>query len=198
MEPYRTETIDTAAGIYTIELHQDVDPALHPLEDDCEVFAALIEYSGYGGRWDKSTDTLDSAGRSGEVLRQLLSEYNEDDAARRYVKWATLTGSPWVLAMTGRSTVNREYYRMALLADSRELPQVNDAIKHVMADYFTYANGEVCGFVVKGPAGDVLESVWGYYSDEQALDEARDTIDVDVETRLERANRVGAGFVGIL
>lgn len=74
-ESWHTENVDTPAGIYTVDIYPDDEPGFHPLEDDCEVFAVLVEFSGYGGHWDESTDTLDSAGRAGEVVRELLADY---------------------------------------------------------------------------------------------------------------------------
>jgi hypothetical protein len=199
MDAYRTEKVDTPAGVYKINLYQDIEPALHPLEDDSEVFAALVEYSGYGGRWDRATDTLDSAGASGEALRKILAEHDEpEEVGRRYKKWAAIAGSPWVLAMAGRSTVNREYYRLALLANSDELPQVNQAMQHAMDDYHTYANGEICGFVVLAPSGEQVESVWGFYSDDDAISEASEYVKLDAAERVQQANLVGAGIVGLV
>lgn len=199
-EPWHVEIVDTPAGPYTIELYPDWEPSLHPIGDDNEVFAALIEYSGYGGRWDLSTDTLNSAGRAGDVLRELLDNFSHDPDAigRRYLKWVALSGSSWILAMGGQSASQSDYYRYALLANSDELTDATQSIKNVMADYQTYASGGVMGFVARDPGGNVVESVWGFYSDEDALDEGRAVVQHDAAERAKNASLAGAGFVGIV
>jgi hypothetical protein len=67
-----------------------------------------------------------------------------------------------------------------------------------MADYQTYASGGVVGFVTRAPDGNVVESVWGFYSDDDALGEGRSAAEYDAADRVKNANLVGAGIVGII
>jgi hypothetical protein len=198
-DAWHTETVDTDAGAYTVELHPDWDCPSHPLDDD-DAFVALVEFSGYGGRWDVATDTLARADDAGTVVRALVEKFDHDDAevGRRYLKWQALTGNPWILAMGGRNASQSEYYRYALLADSRELTDVSKSITAVMDDYQTYASGEVVGYVVKAPNGAVIDSVWGFYSWDDAIVQARDSAQYDATERVEKSNVIGAGFVGIV
>jgi hypothetical protein len=193
-----SRTVETVAGEYIVTLYPDYD-ASNPIEDD-EAFAVVIEFSGYGGRWDESTNTLSNAGDAGDVLRALLDTHGHDTDAvsRRYLKWAALTDSRWVLAMGGQSASQSDYYRYALLADRDELGDVNAAIRAAMHDYQTLASGGVVGFVTTAPNGEVVESVWGYYEFEDAYGEATDAAHGDAEKRAQAVNLVGAGFVGIL
>jgi hypothetical protein len=129
--PWHVETVETIAGTYAIELYQDYD-AQNPIDDDSEApFAVLIEFSGNFGRWDEATNTLDSAGDAGSVVRELLDKFGHDTDAvgRRYLKWAALTGNPWILAMGGQSASQSDYYRYALLANGDELTDPTQAIK---------------------------------------------------------------------
>jgi hypothetical protein len=199
-QPWEIERVETSAGTYTVEIWPDYDPAIHPLEDDDEAFAAIIEYSGYGGRWDQSVDTLKSAGRAGEVLRELLEQHGHDDreVGRRWLKWAAIAGSPWLLGMGGQNTSGREYYRYAILANRDLLTRPEEAIKSVMADYHTYADGAVVGFVTKAPNGQVIEAVLGFYDQADAISQGTDVARRDAEARVELVNLAGAGITGIV
>lgn len=200
MEPWHTETIDTPAGAYTVALYPDDPCPFNPLEDDTEVFAALVEFSGYGGRWDTATDTLGAAGAAGIMVRALVEKFGDDYDAigRRYLKWQALTRNPWILAMGGRHASQSDYYRYALLANGDLLTDPSAAIKAVMADYQTLAEGSVVGYVTTAPNGETVDSVWGFYDHDEALARGRDAAECDASERLEKTGLAGAGFIGII
>lgn len=197
-EPYRTETVDTEAGEYTIELHYEDDPS-NPLTDwDHPGMGFFV----VGNRDGEMANTLDEVrDPAGNALRTwIANEHHVTDIERRFALWRAITGSPWIL-VTGSGYDMREAYGWMALVDGREDfgPDGPVAAIKVTMDTFNRAiNGEFCGFIVKDPAGNDVDSLWDIDDEDYALQEARDNIAYYVNERLTAANLAGAGFIGIL
>lgn len=72
-----------------------------------------------------------------------------------------------------------------------------------LADWQAWRTGDVFGWVVLTPNGDEVESCWGYYgfnAEQRAwtFSEARDVALNDELRRMEDANLVGSGFIGLI
>lgn len=66
--------------------------------------------------------------------------------------------------------------------------RLDEILRAEVRAYDAYLRGEVVGWVVENPDGEEVESVWGYYPDEEGgyayvLTEARSTVDFEIEKR---------------
>lgn len=75
-------------------------------------------------------------------------------------------GDPWDSGQIGWAYVEKE----RLLKEygvSRVTRRIRDRVMEVLrgelAEYEAYANGEVYGFVLESPGGEVLDACWGFY-----------------------------------
>lgn len=218
MTEYRTEYIYTSAGRYTVELHYDEDSP-NPLTDwDQEGMAFYV----VGNREGVTTDTLDDAAQTltatgvsfsdapASALRTWIAqEHYVDDIERRFAKWKAITGSPWIL-VTGKGFNSYESYGWMVLVntaltyrasdgkDYPALPQPIQTVHGTMDDYQTWSDGGVVGFITKSPDDEVIESIWGFYDDDEALEQGETAAEYDAADRVDAANHAGAGFVGIV
>lgn len=209
MTAYRTETVDTPAGTYTVELHSDEDSE-NPLTSwDHEGMAFYVSSVDYS-RTHAMVDTMDDADRAGDVLRQLVSEYGQDEITRRYSKWATITDNPWTLFTGSDSASQSDFYRWYVLVDVAlvylasdgnhypSLPHPQSAARATMSDYRTWAAGEVSGYVTLSPDGAEVDSCWSFYDDDEALAEGKSSAEYDSAQRVDQAARAGAGIIGLI
>lgn len=69
-------------------------------------------------------------------------------------------------------------------------------------EWNAWAEGDVFGWVVEDPSGREVESCWGFYGFDREYDytlsEAKDAAEYDAARRVDRANLVGAGIVGLI
>jgi hypothetical protein len=206
MTAYRTEQIETPAGVYTVELHPEDNPP-NPLTDmDNEGMAFYV----VGNREGVETDTLNDADDAGHAVKAWISdEHHISEIERRFAKWKAITGSPWIL-VTGSGFNSYESYGWMVLVntgltyrasdgkDYPALPRPVQTAHATMNDYQTWADGGICGFITKSPSGEVIDSVWGFYDNDEALEGGKTIAECDAADRLDAANLVGAGFVGIV
>ena len=202
MEPFRTEKIDTNAGTYTINLYSDYD-ASNPLENWDN--GVLVQYAGYGSRWDNGTDLLDDADHAAmNIVRTYLAEnYRIDDIQRRYDIWQAISQSSWELITGTGSSSQSDYYRWFALVnkdylDSKNAPTPEEYAKQIMSVYRQWASGGFCGYVTTDPAGNEIDSLWDIDNDDYAIEEATENVNIDAKNRLDQSNLVGAGIVGII
>jgi hypothetical protein len=186
---YRTEEIESDAGTYKIELFSDYD-AESPLDWDNEGLAVYVT-----GR-----DDLDQLGDSREAnaLRTWIKDgHDTEGIARRYQLFKAMFGSEWSLAHGTGWGYPSDFWTWYVLADKDWTDPVS-AANNLMDIYQHWAQGGFCGFVVTTPNGDFGDSCWGFDSDDAAMYQANDFIEIDAAQRLGQANLVGAGFVGIV
>lgn len=210
MDAYRTEKIETPAGIYTVELHYD-DMDQNPLTDwDQEGMAFFVVGSRHGEMVNTLDEVTDATGNA--IRTWIADEHHVDDIQRRFALWRAITGSPWVLVTGDDYDMDQAYGWMVLVDTSTtyvasdgnsypSLPQPVGVAEATMKDFHTWVNGEVCGFVVKDPAGNDLThggSVWGFYDEADALQQGIDEAKADAAERVNAANLAGAGIVGLI
>lgn len=209
-EAFLTETVDTDAGVYTIELFYDQN-AENPLTNwDHTGMAFLL--SGDRGAFH---DSMSDADRAGEVLShwRIHQGFDETQTERRFDKWRAITGSPWILVTgSGNGYDQSHWWYWSVLVDTTEFPDVDTARKaaiETMNVYEKWARGEFVMYDVTDPDGTNIDSLCDIDDDDYALSEARDSVAHDAigrkiilanmaEEKMIRANLVGAGFVGII
>ncbi|OMC55392.1 hypothetical protein A5747_13445 [Mycobacterium sp. IS-836] len=214
MHELDSQTIDTPAGEYRVTWYHDED-ANQP-ED--EGFNLLVHgWERYGA--DSRIDIEYGGGHlAGEVMSVLLtSGTNREDSW----PWELRSGAALVRYLRlkdrkGVTLVDLDYrpvepssdrwqrvYGVAWSPDDATDP--DEYVKNRLAEWRAWAEGDCFGWVVTDPTGREIEygSVWGYYGfwdggREWSLEDAKGEAIADAESRIEQANRVGAGIVGLV
>ena len=201
MEIDRT-TVETDAGEYTIIEYVDTDAGESPLDEHDHEGMELYVYTwGNWGKWDNYYANTGGTPAS-RALEYFISEYGGDDGAdveRRMRLWLRITGTPATFVSDAVNTYSDSYHYFALVDSTWTDPR--QAARAVMSEWRAWAIGEVYGYVVEGPDGSHIDSCWGFIGDESRgymLEQARDSVESDAGERLDTANLVGAGFVGII
>jgi hypothetical protein len=65
------------------------------------------------------------------------------------------------------------------------IAKVAELLKQEVDMYGMYLAGGIVGFTVKDSKGEVIDSCWGYYEDNQALQDAKGTVDHLIKKALE-------------
>lgn len=73
--------------------------------------------------------------------------------------------------------------------------KVKKILEGEVETYDTYLAGGVVGYVVKNPKGEVTDSCWGYYSDEDAMTDAKAIVDFAVKEKLKAKQEKTKVFV---
>lgn len=68
--------------------------------------------------------------------------------------------------------------------------QIRAALEQELEEWQRWAQGDVYGVVVTGPDGETVDSCWGFYGHEYALEEAARMLDDAIETEREEAAKV--------
>lgn len=198
-----TRTVDTDAGTYTVAYELDQDTS-SPRDADCNItlIATRIHYGEDLSELDNVTGN-DAA----DALARFMRTWSDTDKIERaFHLWKTITGSNWNLETETRGGNDwTEYFQ---LWDSATSPDVcpNPAQNaRVELNYFAnWREGDTFGYVITGPDGDDIESVWGYIGfdgdgDRGHVDTEIDAaIAHDVTERTNNANVAGSGFVGLI
>lgn len=219
------ETIDTDAGQYTVTWYHD-DSANQPydfgftlmknggrdridvstvgedqgipssLVSEIESLLKMHSRHGYGDYWDRDY-------RSGAALVRYLTlkgykgvtlvsdDYSPEDASTNRLE--AVHGIAWAPDDVP-----------ATLDDNGNYPATY--VKIQLTQWRAWAEGDMFGYVVTGPDGEDVEdgAVWGYYGfwdggeREYTLSQAKNAAEADAAERVQRANLVGAGIVGIV
>ncbi|ASR77193.1 hypothetical protein KIV66_gp86 [Mycobacterium phage MyraDee] len=201
MTSFETNTIETPAGEYTLNLHYDDTGGIgNPLEEFDHEGMGFALYEG--GRY-QSMNTLD--GPAGDVVQTWLDHgYDDEDIERRFALWQAITGDRSVLVTTEISSDRSTWYRaLAVVGYDDRFPEWDRkaALLSTLREFESWARGEVYGYTVQGPDGEHVDSCWGFIGDDSQdymIEQARDHIDWDAKERLKQANRVGSGFISII
>lgn len=94
--------------------------------------------------------------------------------------------SPWDSGQVGFVYVERETLRKEKL-DDRSDSEIEDYLRSEVDTYDHYLRGEVYGFWIESPEGENIDSCWGFFDSDDAINEAKALIDGEVTEREERA-----------
>ena len=213
-----TETINTAAGRYVLDWIQD-DNADAPYD---EGFTLLKNGSAWGPYSRINIQEGDTDSPVAATILQALSNHAHG--------WDQISGAAIVryLRLAGKrgvTLVDHEYspvepstdrservYGVAWAPDDAADWHMPEQAFHytycALAQWRAWADGDVFGWRLTDPAGDEVESVWGYYGSafdtqpgserNHTLEEATDAAQADAERRLSQANLAGAGLIGLI
>ena len=140
-----------------------------------------IRKTGYGDNEDNIPFEVarHAADSSGKELYELIRDempYSSHHEARE-----------WYRLLKGYTIIGSNDYRLhgsAVLGVKNE-NLIKDGItctpeeylKSILETFLQWCNGDVYGFQVLTPAGDVLESCWGFYGEDECLDEGLSILD---------------------
>lgn len=96
----------------------------------------------------------------------------------------------WVFVTIDK--VKEEYHVMRVSKRLRD--QITSQLEAEVREYDHFLTGDVYGYVIESPDGEVIESVWGYYGDDEIescmLPQCRGLVDHHAEKRAEHAEHV--------
>jgi len=87
---------------------------------------------------------------------------------------------PWDSGMSGVIAISKDKIRQEYntkRVTKKILDQVTSRLKAEVEEFSQYLNGEVYGFQVKDETGDIVESCYGFYSEEDAESEGKAVMD---------------------
>jgi hypothetical protein len=195
-------TVDTAAGEYQLlEYFDDEGGIGNPLtEFDSEGFTFYVS----DGYYDTSTlNTL--SGDAGNAVQTWLDDgLDDEDIKRRFALWRAITGDKTVLVTHYVNASPGTDYRCIALVDydpsNPEWDQASAGLSW-LREFGSWASGEVYGYIVISPSGETVDSCWGFIGEESReymLEQARSAIEYDAGQKIDAANLVGSGIVGII
>jgi hypothetical protein len=214
MDAVDTFTIDRNGRTYEVAVHVDESPSNPRVEYDHSATQFYITSYGYS-RWDEWHDELDGA--AGNALRHFVTEYRNagnpdwrEKVARAFHLWTVITQSPVVLVTGsdyGYSQGDWHYWCWFALVDTAVLKNEGYGIDaaelaRIEADeYAAYAYGDVFGVVVSLGGSEIDDgALWGIVDrkGDYTRSVAAEIVDDHESWLVREANRVGAGFVGVL
>lgn len=219
-ESFRTETLATDAGEYRIELFYDED-AENPLTNwDHPGMSIRVTAARSSVLCDIRADGDEAAVRALRTFGDV--NYDVDAVTRRYDKWRAITGSPWILVTgSGNGYMQSHWWNWSVLVDESASWTDTDgevrplfmepvkAVQDTMDVYERWARGEFIQYDVIDPDEKIVDSLSGIDDEEYALSEAKENVgshaekrkillDKEAEEKIEQANLVGAGFMGLI
>lgn len=206
-----THRIERDGRTYTARVVVDEDPSNPRKEFDHPATELLVRQYTYS-RWDTYVDELDSD--AGDALKHFLNLYGKDEKVERaFHLWTVITGSP-VKLFTGQSLgySQSDWHDWYALVDTDVMQRegyvatAQEVAEAEAEEYAAYAYGDVFGVIVTGEDDDE-ESLWGVVDRKgdyvreviaELVDAVRDMEHDAFERLTDQANRVGAGFVGVI
>lgn len=205
--PIDNETIPTTAGNYQLDWFQD-ENADQPysegftllrcggkdyidiLEGDTAspvaltVLSALRAHANPGGVWDREF-------RSGAAIVRYLRLAGK--------KGVTLTYEDFTPDKPSTDRTDR-VYGVSWAPDDATDPDKYTRL--MLEEWAAWRSGDAFGWRLSDPAGEEVESCWGYFNFDRErayiLDEATTLARNDAEDRVTTANRPGSGFIGLI
>lgn len=74
------------------------------------------------------------------------------------------------------------------MGDQATFDDVVECLKAELQEWQQWAQGDVYGIEIEGPTGETIESVWGFYGYDYALDEAKRMLEAEPAVQLLKAN----------
>lgn len=189
---------------HTIEIYPDFDPP-NPREWD-----NLAEMACYHPHYNFGDFKFKSAQAVRDHMASLGKDDYSEDSEIALITWLSILdhSGVWLKAGTSfredlggwdtsrigfayvtKSAIEREYGEFN--EENRE--KARQILAGEIATYAAYVEGDVFGFVVKGPDGEIVDKCFGFYgwheNKNYALEEARRAIDWHIEQQIERHAR---------
>ena len=160
---------------YILEIVNDIDP-INPRED--REFSTIYYSSSRYNLGDKcvSKDYIESIMEDKEIVYLPVYAYIHGGIALN----TTGFSCPWDSGMSGVIAVSKDKIRQEYNTKritKKILDQVTSRLKAEVEEFSQYLNGEVYGFQVKDETGDIVESCYGFYSEEDAESEGKAVMD---------------------
>jgi len=160
---------------YILEIVNDIDP-INPRED--MEFSTIYYSSSRYNLGDKrvSKDYIESIMEDKEIVYLPVYAYIHSGVMLNTSGFSC----PWDSGMSGVIAVSKDKIRQEYNTKritQKILDQVNNRLKAEVEEFSQYLNGEVYGFQVKDETGDIVESCYGFYSEEDAESEGKAVMD---------------------
>lgn len=169
---------------YTIEIHYDTDP-ISPRQDS-NIGKMICSHSRYN-LGDKHDYRHDDYGSWEELEKQLVKDFKNDLILPLYLYdhsgiTMNTTGfnCRWHSGQVGFIIVDRKGLEECCGIKRIKKSDREKILKWLEGEvrvYDQYLTGDVYGYVITDEDGDELDSCWGYYGEEYAIEEARGIID---------------------
>ena len=200
MEEYLSDTIEYKGQ--NIKIYQDTDPQ-DPREWDN--IGNMLCFHGRYNLGDKSEFKAGDFGGWEEVKEYLLKEKKAKVIAPLYLydhsglrikigSFAGLlsqghaefdSGQVGFIYATDES-IKKEYNIKRITKNIKE--KVMKVLEAEVDIYDKYISGEVYGFKAETEKGEAIDSCWGFYSEEDAVGEAKGAIDYYINDRIKKHN----------
>lgn len=160
---------------YTLEIVNDVDP-FNP-RDDREFSTIYYSSSRYRlGDERVSKEEIDRIIEDKDMVYLPVYAYIHSGVMLNTSGFSC----PWDSGMSGVIAVSKDKIRQEYNTKritKKILDQVTSRLKAEVEEFSQYLNGEVYGFQVKDETGDIVESCYGFYSEEDAESEGKAVLD---------------------
>ncbi len=161
--------------VYSLEIVPDMDP-INPRED--REFSTIYYSSSRYTLGDKcvSKDEIESIMEDKEMVYLPVYAYIHSGVMLNTGGFSC----PWDSGMSGIIAASKDKIRRIYNTKritKKILEQVNNRLKAEVEEFSKYLNGEAYGFQVKDESGDIVESCYGFYSEEDAESEGKAVLD---------------------
>jgi hypothetical protein len=134
---------------------------------------AGIDLDEYGS-WEEVTEALSD--HYGALVAFPVHAYEHGGIAMSVGDRTGLFSDPWDSGFLGVVYVDAHCWEVTQgspwTGSEEDLMRAGNMAKAEVEEYAQYVNGEVFGFIVKSPTGEIVESCWGFYSIDDAMAEA--------------------------
>lgn len=205
-----TVNIDTAAGTYTLNIFTDDTPE-RPYNEGF----VLVTNGSSTYPFDRRINLVEGDDplipQVQRVLHDSYDQYGFDwVSGEALVRWLRMNGRKGVTLVHVPSDYapdhqpstdrNDRIYGVAWAPDDATDPDAY--VEAALREWHAWARGEIFGWQLLDPAGEHVDSCWGYYDigrgRDECEEEAAGIAAHDAEQRVSAANLAGAGIVGII
>ncbi len=178
---------------YTIKLIHDADAANPRREYDDELITMACFHRRYdlGDKHNLSIEEVKEIAESPDYISLPLFLYDHSGITMRTSPFSC----SWDSGQVGLIFVSWEKVRTNW--SGKDDDQIKEAVikslQSVVEEYDAYLTGDCWGYKVIDPKGQEVESCWGFYTTQYAIEEAKTAIEHDIK-RLDPAFNGSLGF----
>lgn len=175
---------------YTIRLEYDEIPSSpREWENLGTFYSNHRDYNPDGHSIDKLVEMFPPRNRNEFINRDALSREYVWINVYAYIHTSiTLSTSPFndswdsglfAIYAISKEKVRREYNKKVISKQLRE--NIEEYLTSEVRIYSQYLKGNVYGYIIEDPDGDEVNSCWGFYEQDDCLDEAKRMVDWYIE-----------------